>query len=194
MTIRSTESLYAIIDAELAEDPIAVGRTALGFGCAMLQLRAKRLDDRSFVDAATELHAACRQAAVPFVINDRADIAKIVHADGLHLGQEDLCVADARRIVGSMRIGVSTHDLDQARRAERDGADLIAFGPIFETRTKDNPDRVVGLAKLAQVCRNVGRPVVAIGGIDPSNAAEAIRQGASYVAVISALPRFWSPP
>jgi thiamine-phosphate diphosphorylase len=194
VTIRSNESLYAIIDVDVAEDPIALARRALTFGCAMLQLRAKRLDDRSFVQAAIELREACRQAAVPFVINDRADIAKIVHADGLHLGQEDLCLSDARRIVGSMQIGISTHDLAQALQAEQDGADLIAFGPVFETRSKKDPDPVVGLEMLAEVCRRVARPVIAIGGMTPESAAEAIRQGASYVAVISALPRFLSSP
>jgi len=190
VTTRSTESLYAIIDAGVAEDPVALGRRAVTARCAMLQLRAKRLDDRSFVDVAAELRAACREARIPFVVNDRADIARIVHADGLHLGQTDLRVADARRVVGSMQIGVSTHDLHQARQAQREGADLIALGPIFETWSKDDPDPVVGLARLAEVCRRIARPVVAIGGITPENAVEAIRQGASYVAVISALPRF----
>ena len=190
MTSRSIESVYAIIDAGVAEDPLALGRHALTARCAMLQLRAKHLDDRSFVDLATELCAACREAGVPFVINDRADIAQIVHADGLHLGQEDLRLADARRVVGAMQIGISTHDLDQARQAAREGADLIAFGPIYETHTKEDPDPVVGPQMLAEVCRAVARPIVAIGGITPENVEKTLQHGATYVAVISALPRF----
>lgn len=188
-----TDSLYAIIDAEAAERPLDLARSSLRAGCAMLQLRAKRLDDRSFVELAKRVRTICGEAGIPFVINDRADIARLVAADGLHLGQDDLPVGDARRVVGNMQIGVSTHDLEQAIQAERDGANLIAFGPVFGTTTKENPDPVVGLDGLAEVCRAVSRPVVAIGGITPENAAETLRAGARYIAVISALPRFVQP-
>lgn len=188
-----TDSLYAIIDAEAAERPLDLARSSLRAGCAMLQLRAKRLDDRSFVELAKRVRTTCGEAGIPFVINDRADIARLVAADGLHLGQDDLPVGDARRVVGNMQIGVSTHDLEQAIQAERDGANLIAFGPVFGTTTKQDPDPVVGLDGLAEVCRAVSRPVVAIGGITPENAAETLRAGARYIAVISALPRFVRP-
>lgn len=185
------DSLYAIIDAEAAGRPIELMRTALSSGCAMLQLRGKRLDDRTFLELANEARAACHEAQVPLVINDRADIASMVRADGLHLGQDDLCVRDARLIVGNMQIGVSTHSLEQAAQADRDGADLIAFGPVFDTTTKDNPDPVVGVPQLRRVCRAVSRPVIAIGGITPENAEETLTAGARFVAVISALPRFF---
>lgn len=188
MDLRS--NLYAIVDAEASNEPLDLARRALSAGCAMLQLRAKRLDDRSFLSLAFELCAVCRHFGAPFIVNDRADIARIVGADGLHLGQSDLAVADARQVVGRAHIGVSTHDREQARQAERDGADLIAFGPIFATTTKENPDPVVGPETLAAVCREASRPVVAIGGITPENADEALESGARYVAVISALPRF----
>ena len=190
MTSLSSESLYAIIDPEVSADPLGLARRVLAAGCAMVQVRAKRLDDRSLVDLALALKDSCTSAGVPFVVNDRADIARIVGADGLHLGQDDLSIADARRIVGAMSIGVSTHDADQAAQAEREGADLIAFGPVFPTRTKENPDPVVGLDRLRSVCATVARPVVAIGGISPENARETLRHGARYVAAISALPRF----
>lgn len=156
----------------------------------MLQLRAKSLDDRGFLELGTALRARCSEARVPFVVNDRADIARILHADGLHLGQEDLSVVDARRVVGDMQIGMSTHDLRQALQAERDGADLIAFGPVFATSSKVDPDPIVGLSTLAETCAAVRRPVVAIGGITPENVEKTLRAGASYTAVISALPRF----
>ncbi|MGB8332045.1 MAG: thiamine phosphate synthase [Polyangiales bacterium] len=184
------DSLYAIVDAEVADRPLALAFKALNAGCALLQLRAKRLDDVGFLKIAKLMRSACARAEVPFVINDRADIAALVRADGLHLGQQDLSIADARLVVGEMPIGVSTHDLEQAKRADREGADLIAFGPIFETQTKENPDPVVGLADLERICRAVSRPVVAIGGITPENADAALRAGARYIAVISALPRF----
>ncbi|KPK17134.1 MAG: hypothetical protein AMJ62_02655 [Myxococcales bacterium SG8_38] len=187
---RWADSLYAIIDAGAAEDPLALTEAALSARCAMVQLRAKHLDDRAFLGLATRARSACRRAGVPFVVNDRADIARIVDADGLHLGQDDLEVRDARLVVGDMQIGVSTHSLEQATRAARDGADLIAFGPIFETLTKENPDPVVGTRLLRQVCETVVPPVVAIGGITPENAAAPLAAGARFVAVISALPRF----
>ena len=182
--------VYAIIDPEVSEAPIALTERALASGCPVVQLRAKRLDDRSFLALASRMRGLCGEAGSTFFVNDRADIARIVRADGLHLGQDDLAVANARRVVGSMQIGVSTHDPSQATQAERDGADLIAFGPVFETTTKENPDPVVGLETLAEVCRVVSRPVVAIGGITTENIAETLGAGARYAAVISALPSF----
>lgn len=187
---RRTDSLYAIIDAETTERPLELARAALHAGCALLQLRAKRLDDRSFLELGFELRAECSKASTPFVVNDRADIARILAADGLHLGQDDLELKDARRVVGDLQIGISTHSLSQAERAEKEGADLIAFGPVFETRSKENPDPVVGLQRLARVREAVSTPLVAIGGINTKNADETLRAGANYIAVISALPEF----
>ena len=185
------DSLYAIVDAEVADRPLGLAFRALNAGCAVVQLRAKRLDDVSFLEIAKRVRSACSHAGVPFFVNDRADIARLVGADGLHLGQDDLSIADARRVVGNMQIGVSTHTLEQAVAAEAEGADLIAFGPIFETKTKENPDPIVGLPALERVCQTVSRPVVAIGGITPENVEETRRAGASYIAVISALSRFF---
>ena len=184
------DSLYAIVDAEVADRPLELTFEALNAGCAMVQLRAKRLDDMAFLNIAQRVRSACAHADVPFIVNDRADIARVVRADGLHLGQDDLSIEDARRVVGNMQVGVSTHNLEQAATADAEGADLIAFGPVFATKTKENPDPVVGLQALEKVCQTVSRPVVAIGGITPGNAGKALRAGARYVAVISALPRF----
>jgi len=184
------DSLYAIVDAEHAERPLELAFRALNAGCAIVQLRAKRLDDLSFLKIATRVRSACGHAGVPFVINDRADIARLVEADGLHLGQDDLSINDARKVVGDMQIGVSTHSLEQAITAEAEGADLIAFGPVYPSKTKENPDPIVGLGKLAKVCESVSRPLVAIGGISPENAEETLQAGARYFAVISALSRF----
>ena len=185
------ESLYAIVDAEVADRPLVLTFQALNAGCALVQLRAKRLDDVAFLEIAKRVRSACAHAGIPFVVNDRADIARLVRADGLHLGQDDLSIEEARRLVGDMQIGVSTHTLEQAANADRDGADLIAFGPVFATQTKENLDPVVGLQTLERVCQTVSRPVVAIGGITPQNASETLLAGARYVAAISALPRFF---
>jgi len=184
------ESLYAIVDLDAADHPLELTFEALNAGCAFVQLRAKHADDTTFLAIARRMRSACAHADVPFVVNDRADIARLVQADGLHLGQDDLSVTEARRVVGHMNIGRSTHDLDQALRADADGADLIAFGPVFATKSKQDPDPVVGLKNLETVSRAVSRPVVAIGGITPENASEVLRAGARYVAAISALPKF----
>lgn len=187
---RWSDRLYAIVDAEVASDPVELARRALRVGCAALQLRAKRLDDRALFALAKQLNGVCTGANVPFIMNDRADIAMLIGAGGVHLGQDDMRISEAREIVGSMDIGVSTHTLGQALEAERSGADRIAFGPVFETTTKETRDPAVGLRQLAQVCATVSRPVVAIGGISPENAGDVLAQGATQLAVISALPRF----
>lgn len=184
------KGLYAVVDPAACRGraPEDVADAILAGGCGVLQLRDKESrGDRALVGLGRRLAARCRRAGVPFVVNDRADLARILDADGLHLGQDDLTVSDARRIVGSMPIGVSTHDEAQAVAAVEAGADLIGFGPVFETRTKANPDPVVGLDRLAAVCDAVPVPVVAIGGMDAERAGLAAGAGARLVAAVSAL-------
>lgn len=185
-----SEHLYAIVDAELASDPIALAERALSHGCVALQLRAKRLHDDAALELAATIARACKRHRVPFIVNDRPDIAVLVDADGVHLGQDDMPIADARRVLGSRDIGISTHRLAEALEADRAGADRIAFGPVFETSSKANPDPVVGLDQLREVCRSVSRPVVAIGGIRGENVGSVLAAGAKEFAVISALPAF----
>jgi thiamine-phosphate pyrophosphorylase len=154
-----------------------------------LQLRAKHLPVRSLLELAARLAPLCRSAGVPFCVNDRLDLALVVGADVVHLGQDDLSVSDGRRVLGtlgrSLMLGVSTHSLAQARRAEQGGADYIGFGPIFATGSKERPDPVVGLDGLRAVVAAVSVPVVAIGGIRRSNLAEVVSAGAAAAAVIA---------
>lgn len=181
--------LYAIVDPERAgpHGAEALAEAVLRGGCAVLQLRAKATARGPLLTLARRLRARARAAGVPFVVNDHADVACLVGADGLHLGQDDLPVPEARRLVGDRPIGVSTHDLGQIDAAVAAGADLVGFGPVFPTTSKARPDPVVGLEGLAEACRRAPVPVVAIGGLDLERAREAARAGAALVAVISAL-------
>jgi thiamine-phosphate diphosphorylase len=180
---------YAIVDPDHCggRSPVDVAKQLLAGGASVLQLRMKRGSDRERAALARALRAVTHAAAVPFVVNDRADLALLVDADGLHLGQDDLSVADARILLGARQLGVSTHDPAQAQQAVRDGADVIGFGPVFDTQTKERPDPTVGLAALAEVCRAVSVPVVAIGGLTPARAQQAYAAGATWVAAISAV-------
>ena len=185
-----TRGLYAIVDPACCRgrDPEDVAAAILDGGCAVLQLRAKGLSDRALLGLSRRIAARARAAGVPFVVNDRADLAALVSASGLHLGQDDLPIAEARRVVGpAVVLGRSTHVRAQARVAIEEGADILAFGPVFETTSKARPDPVVGLDELAEVCRMSGRPVVAIGGVTAARASAIVRAGARWGAAISAI-------
>ena len=186
---RSLRGLYAIVDpaACAGRDPVGVARAILRGGCAVLQLRDKHASDRALVRSAREMLAACRDAGVPFVVDDRLDVAMAIGADGVHLGQDDLPLSDARAIAGDLVIGVSTHDLDQLAAASEGGADLVGFGPVFSTGTKALPDPVVGLEGLRDAVAASRVPVVAIGGLDLARGALAFAAGAPLVAAISAV-------
>lgn len=148
-----------------------------------------RVDDAvELLRVARMARRVCDDAGAALIVNDRIDIALSADADGVHLGQSDIPLEDARRISGDLWIGVSTHNLDQVRAACEGGADYLGYGPVFTTTTKDRPDPVQGLAALAAaVTAAAGRPVVAIGGITPHNAADAYRTGAHALCAISAV-------
>jgi thiamine-phosphate diphosphorylase len=181
--------LYAIVDPAACRDrdPERVAAAILAGGCARLQLRAKRGPDRALLALARRLRARCRAAGVPFVVNDRPDLAVLTGADALHLGQDDLPIAEARRIAGALEVGRSTHDEAQARAAVAEGADVVAFGPVFETRSKEAPDPVVGIERLGEVCAATPLPVVAIGGLTVGNAPSVTAAGARFGAAIGAV-------
>jgi thiamine-phosphate pyrophosphorylase len=153
----------------------------------MIQLRDKGLDDRELVERGRLLRERTRGSATLSVINDRADVAAAVHADGVHLGQEDLSVKDARAIVGpQMLIGVSTHNIDQARAAVLDGANYLGAGPTFPSNTKQF-ESFAGLDYLRQVAAEIRLPMFAIGGITAKNIHEVLASGISRVAVGAAI-------
>lgn len=182
--------VYPILDAAaLGSRSAAEAVRALAAGGARLvQLRAKQLPDGALLRLAREATTAARSAGVTLVINDRADVARIVGAGGLHVGQDDLPPSACRRILGeAVLIGVSTHDLGQLEAAAREPVDYVAIGPVFETRSKEQPDPVVGLEMVRRARARSSRPLVAIGGIGPDNARAVVEAGADGVAVISAV-------
>ena len=163
-----------------------VGRAIQG-GVDMVQLREKNLETRLWLDLAIGLAKLCRKNKVFFIINDRVDIAAVCGADGVHLGQDDFPVALARKILGKGKIiGKSTHSLEQAKAALKEKPDYVAVGPVFWTPTK-KIDRPVGVELIVQVRKLTKKPVIAIGGIRPENAASVRVAGATGVAVVSAL-------
>jgi thiamine-phosphate pyrophosphorylase len=199
--LRWLRGYYAIVDIDIDAMPERLGdlasleagaaRLLAGAPCC-LQLRAKGSEAADLRPAALCLRDACRKAGVPFCVNDRLDVALAVEADVVHLGQDDLPLVDARRVralAGAQRmlIGFSTHNRAQALAAVEGGADYIGFGPVFATASKVNPDPVVGLEALAEVCRLVRVPVVAIGGIKLSSVPAVARAGAAAAAVIAAV-------
>ncbi|MFI5184843.1 MAG: thiamine phosphate synthase, partial [Vicinamibacteria bacterium] len=157
-------------------------------GAGLVQLRAKGAADGVFLEWAREAVAAARRAGVPILINDRADIARLAGADGVHVGQADLRPGDVRRLLPAPAIvGLSIHNLPQLEAALQEPVDYIAVGPVFPTRSKDGCDPVVGPEFVAQARALTGRPLVAIGGIRGENASRVVKAGADGVAVISAL-------
>lgn len=198
MTISA--GLYAILDVDVLARR---GVDAHAPGCAesiaeallsarpvALQLRAKSDGGRATLALLRRLAPIARAASVPFFANDRPDLALLAEADGVHVGQDDLPLAEVRRIAPRLRVGVSTHDPAQLARALDARPDYVAFGPVFGTASKERPDPVVGLEGLraaAARAREAGIPLVAIGGVDRTSAAAVGEAGATAAAVISEL-------
>jgi thiamine-phosphate pyrophosphorylase len=179
--------LYVILDAGLIRGPVqGIARALMDAGVRLLQYRAKAVPAREMLEMAAGLAAIAREHEAAFFVNDRPDVAYLASADGVHVGQDDLGVEQARAVVGTQRwVGVSTHSLEQFEKAAGTSADYIAIGPIFATTSKANPDPVVGTELIRRVRPLTKKPIVAIGGIRLERAAEVIEAGANSVAVIS---------
>ncbi len=185
--------IYPIIDTLglPARSHVELARAFTSAGVPLLQLRVKDQSTRVFLDLARAVKEITDAADVALIINDRADIARLVDAAGVHLGQDDLPPAAARALLGPDKIiGFSTHNQKQAFAAAEAGlADYIGFGPIFPTSSKSNPDPVVGIDGLREVRRLVTLPLVAIGGITGANMSLALEAGADAVAMIGGIVR-----
>jgi len=184
--------LYAILDTSCFPNPETMLRAASELeaaGVTLLQYRNKSGNARRMLDDARGLRKRLGNS-VRLIMNDRADLCLAANCDGVHVGQEDLSPAGARRVIGPERIlGVSTHNPDQLREADTTSADYLAMGPVFGTTSKDNPDPVVGLDGVRRARALTRKPLVAIGGITRENARSVIEAGADSVAVISDLSR-----
>jgi thiamine-phosphate pyrophosphorylase len=184
--------LYAIFDpSQIQGRPLSsILQEFLTGGAKIIQLRAKEMAANEFFRLAREIRQLSRAASSLFIVNDRVDIALAAQADGVHLGQEDLPLDIARKLMGKEKIiGISTHDLAQAQEAERGGADYIGFGPIFGTSTKETGYSPRGPAMLKEIRQAVKIPIVAIGGITEDNVSQVWEAGADAAAIISDLMR-----
>jgi thiamine-phosphate pyrophosphorylase len=183
--------LYPIIDTEVCHargrDPLALAAAYVSGGARMLQLRQKAGSSAAFLELADSLVALARPTGAIVIINDRADIARLSGAGGVHVGQDDLSPADVRKVVGPTAVvGLSTHDASQIEAALRTDVTYIAVGPIFGTTTKETGYAARGLELLSQAAGR-GKPVVAIGGITLDRVPALVAAGAAGVAVISDL-------
>ena len=187
----SSWRLCVIVDVQhlRGRSPEEAARGAIAGGATAIQLRDKVSSGAAFYQASVAVQSVCRGAGIPFIVNDRVDIAMAADADGAHVGQDDLPAPAARRLLGPDRIlGVSAGNVVHAARAEAAGADYLGVGPIFEARTT-KPDAAppIGLPGLSAICRAVSLPVIAIGGINAANIRSVYNTGTVGAAVISAV-------
>jgi thiamine-phosphate pyrophosphorylase len=183
-------SLYLVTDRTLSRDRSSeeIVSAAVRGGVTCVQLREKHCSTREFIREARSLQPLLHRLKIPLIINDRLDVALAIAADGIHLGQSDMHIRDARRLVGKkMIIGISAENLNDAIVAEQEGADYIGISPVFATDTKTDTAAPLGLEGIRRIRRAVGIPLVGIGGINFSNAREIISAGADGVAVVSAI-------
>ncbi len=180
--------LYVLVTEQFCKQPwLQTAENAILGGADCIQLREKELCDRELLSRARQLVALCRRHRVLCILNDRPDLAILAGVDAVHLGQEDMPAFEARKIVGNeMIVGVSTHNIEQARQAVLDGADYIGVGPFFTSGTKPR-DFIAGPAYARQVTENITIPAVAIAGITAANVDEVLDAGIRAVAVSSAV-------
>ena len=183
--MRLPSRFYAIVDPAAGHEPVELARLLLQAGVRILQLRLKETSGRDFLDAANRIGRLCRERGSMFIVNDRADIAMLAEADGVHLGQRDIPLDAGRRVVGPAKvIGISTASVEMARAAEASGADYIGFGPMYQGGLK-NIKVAQGLEKLRAVRAAVKIPIVAIGGISEATMPEVLAAGADAAAIIT---------
>jgi len=180
--------LYLVTDPDLSlgRPEVEVVRRAVSAGVTMVQYRDKHAPTRVMVEKTRALSAVCRERGIPLIVNDRLDVALAGGADGIHLGQDDMDLVDARRVAGpDLIIGVSVTTVEEVKRAEAEGADYLAANGVFPTPTKTDLEKPVGIEGVRALSRQATLPLVAIGGINADNARSIIEAGAVGIAVVS---------
>jgi thiamine-phosphate pyrophosphorylase len=172
---------------------VELARLAIEGGADAIQLRDKELSTRELIEIAKAIKEICREHKVTFIVNDRVDVAFAVDADGVHLGQDDLPISVARRILKDKIIGGSAGNEEELERCISEGADYIGFGPVFHTSTKADAGPQVGLDALRNIVKRSPIPVIAIGGIDDQNASQVLETGVHGIAVVSFVSRAKDP-
>lgn len=186
--LKDNPGLYVITIDAPGRGHIEVAKAAIEAGVSIIQFRDKQVSSRKLFDYAAHLRELTKKANVSLIINDRIDIALAVKADGVHLGQDDLSLKEAKRILGNdYIIGISATCFNEAVEAARNGADYIGLGPIYPTPSKDDAADPIGVEGLLSVREAIDIPIVAIGGITADNIEEVVRAGADGIAVISAV-------
>ena len=189
MKSNSYLELYAVTDRHWLGNQTLLEQVqeALDGGATCIQLREKQLDEENFLKEAIEIQKLCKEYHVPFIVNDNVDIAKTMHADGIHVGQSDMEALDVRKELGKdVILGVSAQTVEQAKKAEAHGADYLGVGAVFPTGSKDDAEYVSD-ETLKAICEAVSIPVIAIGGITQDNVKELAGSGIVGIAVISAI-------
>ena len=189
MKSNSYLELYAVTDRHWLGNQTLFDQVkeALDGGATCIQLREKQLDKENFLKEAIEIQKLCKEYHVPFIVNDNVDIAKTMHADGIHVGQSDMEALDVRKELGNdVILGVSAQTVEQAKKAEAHGADYLGVGAVFPTGSKDDAEDV-SYETLKAICEAVSIPVIAIGGITQDNVKELAGSGIVGIAVISAI-------
>ena len=181
--------LYAVTDRHWLGNQTLLEQVqeALDGGATCIQLREKQLDEENFLKEAIEIQKLCKEYHVPFIVNDNVEIAKDMHADGIHVGQSDMEALDVRKALGNdVILGVSAQTVEQAKKAEAHGADYLGVGAVFPTGSKDDAEDV-SYETLKAICEAVSIPVIAIGGITQDNVKDLAGSGIVGIAVISAI-------
>lgn len=185
---RAVPRLHVLTDERPVDDVLSFVATVLGAGAPCVQVRAKGLDDPDWYALAAAVAVRCRDAGALCIVNDRVDIARAAGAHGVHVGEDDLPVAAARRAAGEeLLLGATARDPAQAARAVADGADYLGVGPVFATTTKDGLPDAIGLDRLRAVAAAVDVPVIGIAGVTADRVPSVLATGAHGVAVVSAV-------
>lgn len=186
---RTDLRFYAVTDHTHLKDRSLLDcvQAAISGGVSCVQLREKNIDSALFLKRAFALKQLCTSFHIPLIINDNVDVARLVSASGIHIGQNDLPAAHVRKLIGdTMILGVSVHNLEEALQAQSDGADYVGVGAIFPTSTKHDA-HIISMEMLTEICQTLTIPVVAIGGINSKNISQLDKSGVSGIALSSAL-------